>query len=52
MTWNEFKSKVDAELENLGFDGSIEIWYIDVNRPQQKYMDVSIDNDKELTITT
>lgn len=29
MTWDEFKNKVDAEIKNNGFTGSVEIDVID-----------------------
>ena len=29
MTWDEFKTKVEAELEKEGKDGSTEIYYME-----------------------
>lgn len=44
LTWDKFKELVDKKLEELGEDGSIEIYYIDVNKPDE-YIGVCIFRD-------
>lgn len=31
MTWQEFKDYVDKRLADMGRDGTIPIWYIEIN---------------------
>lgn len=33
MTWNEFKKHVDDKLAKLGEKGDVEIFYIEIDRP-------------------
>ena len=44
MTWDEFKAYVDAEMKReLGLDGSVKIWYIDIGHPEVGRLVLEVD---------
>ena len=53
MTWNEFKTDVDQQLTEMGYDGSLEMEYIDICRSSfyRKDINVSINNFNQLELS-
>ena len=51
MTWNEFKKLVDTQLDELGKDGNIEIWFIDISFPDADNIVISTDKDCGMAVS-
>ena len=51
LTWDEFKAKVDEELETRAMDGSTPIWYIDITYPGTGGEVLIVIENNELVIT-
>lgn len=49
LTWNEFKEKVEKQLDEKGISWDEDIWYIDISFPRN--VDVEVDKNSGISIS-